>query len=174
MRAFRVKLAIGHHAARSLLRELAGANSWPPVRPLRAALVVAVAGSALLGVSVAAQGTLTAPQSIRIGLGIMNQVVTDTARLIAEQSFDQLPRESDRFEAGVEALQQGLGDAPSPLRKQIEPLVARARVAASAMIEAARSHRTAMLPVAHEQLASAVSSLVALFPSELRPGPPPG
>ncbi|HTX23386.1 MAG TPA: hypothetical protein VMD03_01910 [Steroidobacteraceae bacterium] len=157
MRHLRVKLAIGPAGA-----------TW------RAAVVAAAVVAVLLGAPVEAQGTFKAPESIKIGLATMNQVVTDTARLIAAHSFDQLPRESDRFEAGVEALQQGVGDAPSPLRKQIEPLIGRARIAASAMAEAARSHRTAMLPIAHDQLASAVSSLVALFPPELRPAPPPG
>ncbi len=143
-------------------------------RPIRAAALVSLAGL-LLGVlapgaPVRAQA-FRAPESVKMGLETLNKVVIDSGRLIEARSYDQLPQQSDRFEAGMAALEQGLGQGASPFRKQIEPLLARARVAASAMSEAVRSHRTAMLPVAHRQLADAVGALIALFPPGMRPGP---
>ncbi|HTW37863.1 MAG TPA: hypothetical protein VMD49_04775 [Steroidobacteraceae bacterium] len=146
-------------------------------RPMRAATVLALAGSllalAVLGLEARAQSSLRAPESVRIGLGILDEVVTDSGRLITAADYDALPRQTERFEAGVTALEQGLGEDSSPLRKQIEPLLARARVAASAMREAASARRISMLPIAHQQLADAVHALIALFPPDLRPAQAP-
>jgi hypothetical protein len=139
-------------------------------RPARAASMLPAIGL-LLGAAVCAQTAFRAPESIRVGLSVMSQVVESTGRLIAAGRYDQLPAESSEFEAGLTALQQGLGDQPSPLRTKIEPLLARARVAASAMSEAVAAHRDSMLPVAHDQLADAVQSIIALFPESLRPAP---
>ncbi len=129
----------------------------------------------LLAASVCAQTPLRAPQSIRIGLSVMSQVVENSGRLIAAGRYGELPAQSSEFEAGLTALEQGLGDQPSPLKASLEPLLARARVAASAMSEAVASQRDSMLPVAHDQLADAVRSIIALFPDSLRPttGPAP-
>ncbi len=139
-------------------------------RPARAASMLPAIGL-LLGAAVCAQTAFRAPESIRVGLSVMSQVVENTGRLIAAERYDQLPAESREFEAGMTALQQGLGDQPSQLRTQIEPLLARARVAASAMSEAVAAHRDSMLPVTHDQLADAVRSIIALFPESLRPQP---
>jgi hypothetical protein len=110
-----------------------------------------------------------APESIRSGLAILNQVVIDSGRLIAAGSFEQLPRQSDQFESGATALEQGLGDSHSQFRRDVERVLARARIASGAMSDAATAHRTAMLPAAHQQLADAVRALDALFPPEVRP-----
>lgn len=146
-------------------------------RPMRAATVSALAGLLLglaaLGLEARAQSSLRAPESVKIGLGILEEVVIDSGRLIAAEDYDALPRQADRFEAGMAALEQGLGEGASPLRKQIEPLIARARVASSAMSEAARARRTSMLPIAHQQLADAVDALIPLFPPDLRPAQAP-
>jgi hypothetical protein len=150
----------------------------PPMhRTMRAATLVFLAGALLAatvlgGPRARAESSFRAPESIRMGLGILNGVVIDSGRLIAAASYDQLPKQAERFEAGMAALQQGLGEGASPFRKQIEPLIARARVASSAMSEAARARRTSMLPVAHQQLADAVKALIALFPPDLRPAAP--
>jgi hypothetical protein len=37
------------------------------------------------------------------------------------------------------------------------------------MSEAVASHRVAMLPVVHDQLAAAVRAIIAMFPDSLRP-----
>jgi hypothetical protein len=145
-----------------------------PMRAMRSAALVALAGlwlGVLLPGAAARAQAFRAPESVKMGLDTLNRVVIDSGRLIEAERYDQLPQQSDRFEAGMAALQQGLGEGASPFRKQIEPLLARARVAASAMSEAVRSHRTSMLPVAHRQLADAVSALIALFPPGVRPGP---
>jgi hypothetical protein len=126
-------------------------------------------GLAVLGSAARAESSLRAPEAVKLGLGILKEVVTDSGRLIAAGRYDDLPGESDRFEAGMADLQQGLGAGTSPFRKQLEPLIARARVASSAMSEAARARRTSMLPIAHEQLAQAVDALIQLFPPDLRP-----
>ncbi len=137
-------------------------------RPVCVATLLA-AISLLLAAAVGAQTAFRTPASIRVGLSVMSQVVENTGQLIASGRYDQLPAESNEFEAGVTALEQGLGDQPSPFKTRIEPLLAKARVAASAMSEAVASHRNSMLPVAHDQLADAVQSLIALFPQSLRP-----
>ncbi len=128
-----------------------------------------LAAGALLATAVHAQMAFRAPESVRVGLSVMSQVVDTTGRLIAAKRYEQLPAESNEFQAGVTSLEQGLGDQPTQFKLQIEPLLARARVAASAMSEAVTSHRESMLPVAHDQLADAVQSLIALFPPSLRP-----
>lgn len=142
-------------------------------RPARAASILPALGL-LLGAAVCAQTAFRAPESIKVGLSVMSQVVENTGRLIAAGRYDQLPAQSSEFEAGMTSLQQGLGDQPSQLRKTIEPMLARARVAASAMSEAVASHRDSMLPIAHDQLADAVQSIIALFPESLRPPPAGG
>jgi hypothetical protein len=139
---------------------------------MRLILAGLLLAAVVLGPAARAQSTFRAPESVKIGLGILHQVVVDSGRLITAGSYDQLPQQSDRFEAGMAALQQGLGEGASPFRKQIEPLIARARVASSAMSEAAKARRTSMLPVAHKQLADAVSALIALFPPDMRPAAP--
>lgn len=101
----------------------------------------------------------------------MNAAVADSERLIASHDYGQLPRESNEFEAGLIALEQGLGNQPSPLKSKLEPLIAKARVASSAMTEAAEAHRDSMLPLAHRQLAEAVTAIIAAFPPALRPMP---
>jgi hypothetical protein len=145
-------------------------------RPLRAALVglcTLLLAQSLCGPTARAQASFPAPESIRMGLAILNQVVTDSGRAIAAGSYDQLPRQSDQFDRGVAAVEQGLGDGHSQFRRDVERVLARARVASGAMSDAATAHRTAMLPAAHQQLADAVRALNALFPPELRPEAPP-
>ncbi len=73
------------------------------------------------------------------------------------------------MEAGLTALEQGLGGRPSELRSKLEPLIGKARIASSAMSEAVASHRDSMLPLAQRQLADAVNAIIASFPPELRP-----
>ncbi len=116
-----------------------------------------------------AESTFRAPESIRVALRTLNEVVIESGRLIAAGHYDALALQTQRFEAGVTALQQGLGEGASPLQKQLEPLLARARVASNAMSEAAGAQRISMLPVAHRQLAQAVTAIIALFPPDLRP-----
>lgn len=116
-----------------------------------------------------AQSTMRSPESVKSALGILSRVVVESGKLIAAHRYDQLPRESNEFEAGLTALQQGLGNGPSPLNSKLEPLVGKARVASSAMSEAVEAHRDSMLPLAHRQLADAVSEIIASFPPDLRP-----
>jgi len=120
----------------------------------------------LLGPAARAQSSIRAPESVRSGLAILDQVVIDSGHLIAAGSYDQLPRQSDRFESGAAALEQGLGDSPAQFRRDVERVLARARVASGAMSDAATAHRTALLPAAHQQLADAVRALDVLFKAQ--------
>ena len=115
-----------------------------------------------------AQSASTA-ESIQSALGILSRVVTDSGKLIADRRYDQLPGESNEFEAALTALEQQLGSRPSPLRTKLEPLIGKARIASSAMREAVEAHRDSMLPLAHHQLADAVNEIIASFPPQLRP-----
>jgi hypothetical protein len=117
-----------------------------------------------------AQAAVRAPMSVRDALDIMSRVVADSEQMIASRRYDQLPRETREFEAGLTALEQGVGTQPSQLRSRLEPLIAKARVASSAMSEAAQSNRDSMLPLTHRQLADAVNAIIAAFPEDLRPG----
>lgn len=145
--------------------------------PLRAAFRLASLAAALgivtlmLGAAGAAraQSTMRSPESVQTALGILSQVVADSGKLIAARRYDQLPRESNEFEAAVTVLEQGLGNQSSTLKSKLEPLVGKARVASSAMREAVEAHRDSMLPLAHRQLAQAVSEIIASFPASLRP-----
>jgi hypothetical protein len=119
------------------------------------------------------EAAFRAPDSIRSGLAILDQVVIDSGRLIAAGSFDQLPRQSDQFESGASAVEQGLSDSPSQFRRDVERVLARARVASGAMSDAAAAHRTALLPAEHQQLADAVRALDVLLAPALRSEAPP-
>lgn len=139
----------------------------------RLALLAAAAGiiAFQLGAPTAAraQSTMRSPESVQTALGILNQVVVESGKLIAARRYEQLPRESNEFEAAITVLEQGLGKQPAALRMKLEPLVGKARVASSAMREAVEVHRDSMLPLAHRQLAAAVSEIIATFPASLRP-----
>ena len=117
------------------------------------------------------QSTLTPPQSAHLGLTIMSQVVLESDSLIAAHSYDQLPQQSAQFERGLTALQQGLSIQTPERRQQLSPLLAKARVASSAMSEAAKTRNDAMLKLTHDQLAAIVKALVQAFPPELQPSP---
>ncbi|MGH8261246.1 MAG: hypothetical protein ACREUG_16315, partial [Steroidobacteraceae bacterium] len=143
-------------------------HRWLRASTLIAACAALSAGALLAGPAAQAQGTLSSPASIRAALGIMSRVVAESGRLIAARRYDQLPRESNEFEAGLIDLEQGLGNQPA-LREKLEPLVGKARIASSAMSEAVGAHRDSMIPLTHEQLADAVSEIIASFPASLRP-----
>jgi len=117
-----------------------------------------------------AQSTMQSTESLQSALGVLSQVVTDSGKLIADHRYDQLPRESNEFEAALTTLEQRLGNHPSTLRTELEPLVGKARIASSAMREAVEAHRDSMLPLAHRQLADAVNEIIASFPPAMRPG----
>ena len=143
-------------------------------RALRTAFVglsVLLLAHALCGAAARAQSasSLPAPESVRSALAILNQVVIESGQLIAAGSFDQLPRQSDQFESGATALEQGLGASPAQFRRDVERVLARARVASGAMSDAAAAHRTALLPAEHQQLADAVRALNVLFGAQVRP-----
>jgi hypothetical protein len=137
-------------------------------RPNRAtALLLAV--TLLLGASARAQLGFKAPESVRLGLSVLSQVVANTGRLIAAGRYEELPSQAREVEAGIDSLQRGLGDQPQAFETKLVPIIAELRVASGAMSEAATHDRTAMLPVVHDQLAQAVSALIELFPRNLRP-----
>jgi hypothetical protein len=135
----------------------------------RATLAAGLLALALGAGSPARAQNLRSPDSVKSALGILARVVADSGKLISAHRYDQLPRESNEFEAGLTALEQGVGNRPSPLRTKLEPLVGKARVASSAMSEAVEAHRDSMLSLAHRQLADAVSEIIAAFPPDVRP-----
>jgi len=143
-------------------------NRWNGVSVLFAAGIMAFMLMLCAAPGALAQSASTA-ESVQSALGILSQVVSDSGKLIAAHRYDQLPREANEFEAGLTALEQQLGNRPSILRAQLEPLVGKARVASSAMREAVEAHRDSMVPLAHRQLADAVSEIIATFPPALRP-----
>jgi len=122
--------------------------------------------------TVHAQAPLKSPEAVSTGLRIMSQVVRHTDRLIAAKTYEQIPHECGEFEEGMKEVQNGVGTQPSELKTKLSPLLAKARVASNAMSEAAMSRNDAQLALAHDQFAAAVSSVIQLFPADLRPKPP--
>jgi len=92
---------------------------------------------------------LTPAQAVHVGLTLMSDVVAHSESLILAHSYDQLPQQ----------------------RAQLDRILAKARVAASGMSEAAGQHNDPMLKLTHEQLAAAVSAAVQVFPHDLQPSP---
>ena len=119
------------------------------------------------------QSIVKSPEGVKSALAAMSEVVEQSGRLIASRDYAQLPREANEFEARLIEFEQGIGSQPSELKSTLEPLIAKARVAASAMSEAAQSHRDSMLPLTHRQLASAVAAMLAATPASMRPNPAP-
>jgi len=120
-----------------------------------------------------AQVVVREPAMVKTGLTELDQIVSQSALLISSGSYDQLQREPDRLEAGLAALRSGLGDQSTGSRALLDLLTARARVAASGMGEAARTHNVSMLRITESQLAQAVEAITALCPQELRPARAP-
>ena len=137
----------------------------------RSGLIAALLWVGLLCSTAWGQSFVGSQDRIKTGLATMNAVVTQSQRLIAAHDYAQLPGQSREFEAGLIALEQGLGSQPSELKSKLEALIGKARVASSAMSEAAQSHRDSMLPLTHKQLAEAVSAIIASFPAALQPNP---
>lgn len=137
-------------------------------RLTRAASVVAMAGW-LLGTCAWAQAPLKSPESVRVGLSVMSQVVANCGRLIAAGRYAEIPAQASELEAGIASLQRGLGEQPPSFTSRLVPLIAQLRVASGALREAATHHRESMLPVVRDQLAEAVQSIIALFPQSVRP-----
>lgn len=131
-----------------------------------ALLLFAFLGSAAWG-----QSIVRSPDAVRGALAGMNEVVEHSGQLITSHSYDQLPAQANQFEARLIAFEQGIGTQPSELKSKLEPLIAKARVASSAMSEAAQSHRDSLLPITHRQLAGAVNAIIAAIPPALRPTP---
>jgi hypothetical protein len=117
------------------------------------------------------QSIVRSPDAVRGALAGMNEVVEHSGQLIASHSYDQLPAQANQFEARLIAFEQGIGTQPSELKSKLEPLIAKARVASSAMSEAAQSHRDSLLPITHRQLAGSVNAIIAAIPPALRPTP---
>jgi hypothetical protein len=130
-----------------LLASLAAAQAPPPSQPL------------------------TPAQSVHVGLTLMNDVVVHSESLILAHSYEELPQQRAQFEQGLTTLQQGLGLVSPQQRQQLDRLLAKARVAAIAMSEAAGRHNDPMLKLTHDQLAAAVSAAAQIFPRELQPAP---
>lgn len=137
-------------------------------RPARASALLA-AMAWLAGSAAWAQSSAPPPDSVKSALDLMSHVVADSGRLIASHRYDELPRESSELEKGLTTLERGLGSPPSALRSKLEPLIAKARVASSAMSEAVESHQESMLPLTQRQLAEAVKAIIDTFPAGLRP-----
>ncbi len=138
-------------------------------RPIPAALAVLTA--VLLSASASAQTVFKAPDSVRLGLSVMSQVVASSGRLIAAGHYTELPAQANEIDAGIASLQRGLGEQPSSFIMKLTPLIAQLRVACGAMREAATHDRASMLPLVHDQLAEAVTSIIELFPENVRPAP---
>jgi hypothetical protein len=138
-------------ACLAALTSLAGAQAPPAPAPSRA--------------------PLTPAESVRIGLTMMSDVVVHSDGLIAAHAYEQFPQQQAQFEQGLSTLQRGMTLAPPEHMQLLERLLAKARVAASGMTEAARTHNDSLLKITHDQLAAAVSGTIRIFPSYLQPAP---
>jgi hypothetical protein len=130
------------------------------------------AGVLLLAAAALAQTTFKSPDSVKTGLRIISQVVRHTGRLIDAKNYDQVPHETGEFDEGMQTLQEGVGTQATEFKAKLDPLLAKARVASNAMSAAAMAHNDPQLRSAHDQFATAVGSVVELFPADLRPKPP--
>jgi hypothetical protein len=137
-------------------------------------LLAPAAGFALLFVfTFQAQGQdhLMAPDDVKTGLRILNQVVGHTGRLIASKNYDTVPREHHEIVEGAEILREALAHEPDDLQTEVDAMLDDVVAASSALEEPSEMHDDAALATAHEALADAVHEVIDVFPEELRPTP---
>jgi hypothetical protein len=129
------------------------------------ALMLVLSGGAL------AQAPVDTVQAVRSGLAMMDQVVDRTGQLVQTKTYDSLPREAANFEPALATLEAGVAHEPSDFRQRLGPLLAKARVAASGMSEAVKSHNEPMIILSQRLFAAAVQAAIGLFPAALQPKP---
>jgi hypothetical protein len=112
-----------------------------------------------------------APDEIKTGLRILNQVVGHTGRLIGSKNYDTVPREHHEIVEGAEILHEALAKEPEEFRSEVYAMLDEVVSASSALEEPSRMHDDAELATAHMALADAVHKVLDNFPGDLRPTP---
>jgi hypothetical protein len=118
-----------------------------------------------------AQGQLKAPDDVRTGLRILNQVVGHTGRLIASKNYDTVPREHHEIVEGAEMLREALAEEPEAFRAKVDGMLDEVVSASSALEPPSKMRDDAKLAAAHAALADAVHDVLDLFPEDLQPTP---
>ena len=139
-------------------------------RGLMIPALIAAAGL-LFGAAATAQTALKSPQSVKMALRILNQVVGHTGRLIDAKNYDIVPREQQELDSGAALLREAIAGEPAPFKAKVEPLIDQAVRAGGEMGAAAKAHDDAKLATTHDGLAAAVKSVIEQFPEDLRPKP---
>jgi hypothetical protein len=134
-----------------------------------AKLFAQAAVAIVLATTSAAAADLKAPDRVRTGLRIMNQVVGHTGRLIDAKNYDQLPREGREFTEGAEALKQAIADEPASLKAKVGPEIDAALKSSAALSDVAKSHDDAKVRTAHAAFAKTVQAVIGDFPQDVRP-----
>lgn len=115
------------------------------------------------------QDHLMAPDDVKTGLRIVNQVVGHTGRLIDSKNYDTVPREHHEIVEGAEILRDALAKEPEDFRKRIDGLLDKVVAASSALEAPSKAHDDAGLASAHMALADSVHKLLDEFPKDLQP-----
>jgi hypothetical protein len=117
------------------------------------------------------QGQLTAPDDVKTGLRILNQVVGHTGRLIASKNYDTVPHEHHEIVEGAEILRDALAKEPEAFRTKVDGMLEEVMAASSALEEPSKMHDDAKLAAAHTAFADTVHAVLDLFPADLQPTP---
>jgi hypothetical protein len=117
------------------------------------------------------QQPLTAPDDVKTGLHILNQVVGHTGRLIASKNYDTVPREHHEIVEGAEILRDALAKEPEAFRTKVDGMLDDVVAASSALAEPSEAHDDAKLAAAHAAFADTVHAVLDLFPQDLQPTP---
>jgi hypothetical protein len=115
------------------------------------------------------QQHLMAPDDVRTGLRILNQVVGHTGRLIDSKNYDTVPREHHEIVEGAEILRDALAKEPEDFRNKIDGMLDKVVAASSALEEPSKMHDDDKLATAHMALAKSVHMVLDEFPEDLQP-----
>ena len=114
---------------------------------------------------------LMAPDDVKTGLRILNQVVGHTGRLIDSKNYDTVPREHHEILEGAEILREAVAKEPEAFRNEVDGMLDEVEAASSALEEPSKAHDAAKLEAAHTALAAAVHRVLDEFPQDLQPTP---
>ena len=117
------------------------------------------------------QAKLMAPEDVKTGLRILNQVVGHTGRLIASKNYDTVPREHHEIVEGAEILREALAKEPEAFRNKVDAMLDEVVAASSALEGPSKMRDDAKLDAAHTALADKVHEVLDLFPDDLQPSP---
>jgi hypothetical protein len=136
-------------------------------------LLSPIATMAMMTFAIAAHGRahIVAPDHVKTGLRILNQVVGHTGRLIAAKRYDAVPTEHHEIVEGAEVLREALAKEPEDFRAKVDALLDQVVSASSALEPPSKTHDGAKLAMAHTALADTVHEILDIFSAELQPMP---